>query len=950
MAASYCTFCDPATGQTLRSDPSVGDTGIICGSCSAILGGIPSGSPTNCICADLSTIINGDTNFIDLVSAIPPADNGIYNLIGNGSNNCAAGHYASILNGDTNNIFADYGAIVTGLNNRLAGAHSFMGGGNANTLLADAAVISGGDTNLISGSSHCSFIGGGLQNSIAKASANPSPSIFGVIAGGSQNCIDSGIMPAAPSSYGVIGGGQANTICEATDYGAIFSGCQNTVASNFSAIVGGGTNNIFAASNCSFIGGGSFNSITGIGSVIAGGGWCDPAPVLHGNSIFSNFSFIGSGDTNAINILSDNSFITGGQNNNVGAAGGAGCGAPYSSIGGGFNNSIDDSAAIRLSSGIFGGNNHQIFGSYSFVGGGDTNTLKSSYSVIAGGTANGVTGDCGVIVGGNSNGVYSLASFLGGGDTNSIQAGTACSFIGGGNLNNVGAVAGGFGAVFGVIGGGFNNNIDDSINALTSSGIFGGSNHIVASNNSFIVGGDSNIINVLSDHSFISSGKGNNIGAPGGVGNGATLSGIGGGCNNFIDDTANSMSYSGIFGGINQCIAAASNSFIGGGGDNIINIISNYSFISSGNRNHLGTISGMGLGVLNSGIGGGFSNCMDDTDFALSNSGIFGGSNNRMVANGGFIGGGDTNKICSTVAAINNAAIAGGANNLVSDLAGGTPAHHAFIGGGSGNCALEAMSVVAGGANNNASALHGAIVAGNANTVCGLNGFIGAGGNNTIFMNGGGGAIVAGANNCIGTTGGSVSVGRHFIGAGELNLIDDGSTCSFIGGGFSNYIIGNGSFIGGGGWLDAGPPPVYHGNSICGDFSFIGGGSDNFIDNTGAATSYAVIGGGQNNCVFPGTNHSSIFSGNGNCVADSCSSILGGANNTIPAGFPNAHIVGSGIVLNAGTVGNPNSLHVNGLWANGIPAYPTGYPYPVGTVFSAPIGVTPLTGSILYIM
>ena len=35
-------------------------------------------------------------------------------------------------------------------------------------------------------------------------------------------------------------------------------------------------------------------------------------------------------------------------------------------------------------------------------------------------------------------------------------------------------------------------------------------------------------------------------------------------------------------------------------------------------------------------------------------------------------------------------------------------------------------------------------------------------------------------------------------------------------------------------------------------------------------------------------------------------------------GFANAHIAGSGIALGPG-VGNPNSLHINGLWANGIP-------------------------------
>ena len=78
------------------------------------------------------------------------------------------------------------------------------------------------------------------------------------------------------------------------------------------------------------------------------------------------------------------------------------------------------------------------------------------------------------------------------------------------------------------------------------------------------------------------------------------------------------------------------------------------------------------------------------------------------------------------------------------------------------------------------------------------------------------------------------------------------------------------------------------------------------------------------------------------------SAILGGSGNS-DSGYSNAFIAGSGIVLSA-TVGNPNSLHVNGLWANGVPVYPAGFPYNAGPVFSAPIGITPTAGNVLYIM
>ena len=136
----------------------------------------------------------------------------------------------------------------------------------------------------------------------------------------------------------------------------------------------------------------------------------------------------------------------------------------------------------------------------------------------------------------------------------------------------------------------------------------------------------------------------------------------------------------------------------------------------------------------------------------------------------------------------------------------------------------------------------------------------------------------------------------------------------------------------------------------------IGGGCCNFINDSSftgpAAISYGVIGGGEKNCILHNTNHSSIFSGQFNTVADSCSSILGGAGNTIPAGFPNSFIAGSGIVLNPSVVGNPNSLHVNGLWASNMCTFPIGFPYNTGTVFVVPVGTPPPAGiaGALYIM
>lgn len=87
------------------------------------------------------------------------------------------------------------------------------------------------------------------------------------------------------------------------------------------------------------------------------------------------------------------------------------------------------------------------------------------------------------------------------------------------------------------------------------------------------------------------------------------------------------------------------------------------------------------------------------------------------------------------------------------------------------------------------------------------------------------------------------------------------------------------------------------------------------------------------------------FSGSNNCVAGNFSVILGGTGNS-DGGFNNVFIAGSGI-----SAVNPNSLHVNGIWANGIPNGLSG-PFPAGTLFWLPVGTVPtfpVTGA-LWIM
>lgn len=122
------------------------------------------------------------------------------------------------------------------------------------------------------------------------------------------------------------------------------------------------------------------------------------------------------------------------------------------------------------------------------------------------------------------------------------------------------------------------------------------------------------------------------------------------------------------------------------------------------------------------------------------------------------------------------------------------------------------------------------------------------------------------------------------------------------------------------------------------------------IDKTTFSEESISVIGGECNVINAGGICSFIGGGAHNTVSGNFSSILGGQNNN-DGGFANAHIAGSGIALGPG-VGNPNSLHINGLWANGIPFNPL-FATP-GTVFALAPGALPLfplsaTGGVLWI-
>lgn len=163
-------------------------------------------------------------------------------------------------------------------------------------------------------------------------------------------------------------------------------------------------------------------------------------------------------------------------------------------------------------------------------------------------------------------------------------------------------------------------------------------------------------------------------------------------------------------------------------------------------------------------------------------------------------------------------------------------------------------------------------------------------------------AILGGLNNAI--CGNTVFSG---IGAGGQNVIENGYV-NFIGGGDHNHIIS----------------PT--GTSTQISRSFIGGGIGNYIFEQCSS----IVGGSQNTINAGGVG-SFIAGGDTNTIYGACSSILGGSGNN-DGGLNNVIIAGSGI-----TAVNPNTLHVNGLWANGVPNAGAG-PFPQGTVFWLPAG------------
>ncbi len=800
------------------------------------------------------------------------------------------GTFNTIINGQCNTIG---GTPIAGT--AVAAVFSSIFGGSENCINTDLVTVTqyasifGGQGSCIAAGSDFAVIAGGC----------------GQFGGGQNSFIGGGALNIAGDRCTAVGGGGGNRA--GADYAAILGG-SNNCAQGCASFIGGGATNTLVGNpshpNCSSIVGGELNNIGFIGGIPAnisdysfvGGGFT--------NNIFSSTSSILGGSTNTINVFSDCSFISGGQGHNVGAAGGAGLGVTFSGIGGGQSNTIDDTAFASTFSGIFGGCNHTINGNNLFVGGGDTNIINSAFGPVL----------CSAIVGGSNNiinddgiGVTSDVSFIGGGELH--QMGGQCSFIGGGSGNIIFS-AGGLGPVnLSTIAGGTANLIsDDGVKVAAEAFIGGGTGNHVHGRASSVVGGDGNY--VWGQHAVIAGGQ-----------------------SNYLD-------------------TGTHHSFIGGGTLNGLFGGSACSFVGGGEQNRIGAFAGGGIGTIWSSIGGGCNNCIDDTLFASSFSGIFSGANHFVNGNNLFVGGGDINFICSTngIGPVACSSIAGGWDNMITDSGvGGVTANMSFIGGGCKNHVFSIGSSIAGGMLN---CIDINSPLGPGGPAIGVS-FIGGGRNNNISAQSS--FIGSGLNNTVACTPGSFFMVSSAIAGGRNNLVNGQGVNSFIGAGNQNCISGSDSAIGGG-----------ITNNIESQASFVGGGQANFI-NSGSSNSfigggftngigisvggnsalYSSIGGGQNNCIddtAAAVNHSGIFSGFGNTVSGSCSVVLGGLNNG-DGGFPNTAVFGNTLVasVDPATMGVPSAFWVDELIVPNIPVDVTGFgifPFlPAGALYTnVPLG------------
>jgi len=361
-----------------------------------------------------------------------------------------------------------------------------------------------------------------------------------------------------------------------------------------------------------------------------------------------------------------------------------------------------------------------------------------------------------------------------------------------------------------------------------------GAGNTLASDLSFLGGGEWNAIQTNAIFSLLGGGNGNTIQS------GSTFSVLAGGYENVLTNS----SYAFLGAGLQNQINNSTEGFIGGGVNNFIQG-SPYAVIAGGDANSIYNNSS-GASVL-----GGFVNIIQ----ANSGQATIAGGGNNTIQSGSY-----------------NATISGGWNNTI-----GTNSAYGFVGGGMNNKLLYSF-------NGSQSAPYSVLVGGQYNVNGGTASFIGAGFGNSIsnivtdsFLGGGYQNTLwtycsydflgGGANNVINS-----QVTYSFLGGGQGNVIQGSYTTldSFLGAGWGNSLAAAQAVLGGGvsnsiatgavGAVLAGGLTNFIGTNAVG--AFVGGGMNN-----AATTNYAVVAGGANNTaaglysLAAGQNARALFAG-----------------------------------------------------------------------------------------
>ena len=531
------------------------------------------------------------------------------------------------------------------------GAPSLIGGSSLNFIGADVLGAAIG--------------GGGADDFLGSAYSNGVTGDFGVVGGGIGNT-------AGPGYYTVVGGGFGNTASGGT--AAVLGGAENLADGSYAVVVGGFGNHAdgagtfvggggydgttyqsnFGIANASFIGGGLNNYInSGADYSVIGGGHGDIVDVSSYNSA------IGGGDQNWIGAYTDHSYVGGGLANSMLISGGG----TANVIGGGEYNGLGSSnSTYILDAVIAGGGNNQILG---FP---DLNADYLSGAVISGGDGNLAEGNDATVGGGNINSAISNYCTVGGGVGN-LASGVSATVAGGGQLLIFPSVSGvkpagylpGLGAGntasgdYSFVGGGRRNTA-----SAIATVVAGGDGNTASLDDSVVSGGWGNMASDVD--TVISGGDNNNAGAPAAV--------VAGGEHNMATGD-----HSVVSGGIGNTASGDHTAVVGGQGNSVGG---SYGVVGGGQGNN-----SVGAGDV---LAGGYNN----SSSGGNNSTISGGNNNGSSGSDAVVGGGQNNQVSAFFTTIG-----GGVNNTATN-------DTASVSGGTNNAAGGFASTVAGGANNQA--------------------------------------------------------------------------------------------------------------------------------------------------------------------------------------------------------------------------------------------------------